>query len=292
MIRVLPLILLLLLPLMSMAADLPNDLRFADSLAAEGDYYRAITEYKRFIFLQPASPLVPRARLSIARSLLSGKRWAEADASLETLLNLNPRSSEAATGRRLYADSAYDRGEFGLARERYLRLLDANPDPALFNYARFRIGWTYLEQDRPQKARENFTLLPNEQQRIILADLDRYEELPYKSPRLAGGLSALLPGAGQVYTGRMKQAALTFLLNGAFILGTIEAINNENYAVGGILAFFEVGWYGGNIYNAVNNAHKYNRRIRHDFRQRMRSHLNLRVGLLHQAPALSLQYRF
>jgi len=27
----------------------------------------------------------------------------------------------------------------------------------------------------------------------------------------------------------------------------------------GILSFFEAGWYAGNVYGAVNGAHKYNR---------------------------------
>ncbi len=101
-----------------------------------------------------------------------------------------------------------------------------------------------------------------------------------------------MPGAGQVYTGRIRQAAVSFLLNGAFILGTLEAFRNDNNAVGGILLFFETGWYGGNIYNAVNNAHKYNRRIKHEYKQQMRSRLNLRFGMLKKTPVFGMNIKF
>lgn len=290
--RYLLLFLLLFLPATLGATDLPTQLQFADSLAADNDHYRAITEYKRFLFLHPDSPLVPQARLSIATSLIAGKRWKNADRSLEDLLSLHPQSPEAIKGRHIYADSAYERGEFGLARQRYRALAKRQTDAETLNYTNFRIGWSFLEQDKPQKARTSFSLLPQQQKDRLLEDLQTYQALPQKSPLIAGGLSTILPGAGQIYTGRLRQAALSFLLNGAFILGAIEAFNEENYAVGGILLFFEIGWYGGNIYNAVNNAHKHNDRAKHNYKQQMRSRLNLQFGMLKKTPLVSLNYHF
>lgn len=290
--RYLLLFFLLLLPAAASASGIPAQLRFADSLAAEGDHYRAITEYKRFLFLEPDSPLIPQARLALATSLIAGKRWQLADTSLETLLILHPHSTAAAKGRLLYADSAYERGEFSLARERYRRMAETQTDRVTLDYTNLRIGWTFLEQDRPQQARNSFSLLPQPQRDQLLEDLKAYQALPQKSPLIAGSLSAILPGAGQLYTGRVRQAALSLLLNGAFILGALEAFEDENYAAGGILLFFELGWYGGNIYNAVNNAHKHNARAKHDYKQQMRSRLKLRFGMLNNRPLLALHYRF
>ncbi len=290
--RYLFLLFLLLLPTTLRATDLPAQIQFADSLAADNDHYRAITEYKRFLFLEPDSPLAPQVRLSISTSLLSGKRWEQADASLENLLLLHPQSPEAAKGQLIYANSAYERGDFSLARDRYRSLAKTQPDADTLNYTNFRIGWTFLEQDNPQKARTHFSLLPQHQKDQLLNDLESYQSLHQKSPFIAGSLSAILPGTGQIYTGRLRQAALSFLLNGAFIYGAIEAFNNENYAVGGILLFFEIGWYGGNIYNAVNNAHKFNVRIKHKHKEQMRSRLNLQIGMLKNTPLVTLNYHF
>ena len=292
MFKYLLLLVFVFLPGTLLAGTFDQQLQFADSLAAENDHYRAITEYKRFLFLQPDSSLAPQARLSIATSLIAGKRWQQADKSLEDLFSLHPRSPEAAKGRLIYANIAYERGDFSVARDRYRELAKNVDHPETLDYSNYKIGWTFLEQDNPQKARTLFSLLPQHQKELLFEDLETYQGLPQKSPFLAGSLSTILPGAGQAYTGRLQQAAVSFLLNGAFILGTIEAFNNENYAVGGILLFFEIGWYGGNIYNAVNNAHKFNKRTKHEFKQQMRRRLNLQLGMIERRPIVALNYHF
>lgn len=290
--KILILVLLFLLPALSQAASLTDQLGFADSLAAEGDHYRAITEYKRFIFTRPDSQFVPRARLSIATSLLAGQRWQEADDVFETLFTLHPTTREATVGRILYADSAYDRGAFSTARERFRTLRKKTQNAKTINYANFRIGWTFLEQNRARAAGETFDLLPPDTRQALATQLEQFKTLPQKSPRLAAALSVILPGGGQAYTGRYRQAATAFLLNGVFILGALEAFDNNNNVTGGILLFFELGWYGGNIYNATNNAYKYNQRIRHDFMEQMRERIKLQAGLVGKVPLLGLSYRF
>ena len=75
---------------------------------------------------------------------------------------------------------------------------------------------------------------------------------------VAGTLSAVLPGAGQLYAGRTKDGIIAFIVNGLFIAGAIEAYHRENYVACGVLALFEVGWYSGNVYSAVNSAHRFN----------------------------------
>ena len=90
--------------------------------------------------------------------------------------------------------------------------------------------------------------------------LDRIPEVPQKSPAAAGVMSAVLPGAGQAYSGEYGRAAISFLLNGLFIWGMVESFRHDHYVVGGILTLFELGWYSANILNAVNSAEKYNRK--------------------------------
>lgn len=64
---------------------------------------------------------------------------------------------------------------------------------------------------------------------------------------------------------RPGDALVSFLLNGAFIWATVEAFHHDNNVTGGILLFFESGWYLGNIYNTVSGAHKYNQRLEKQF---------------------------
>lgn len=285
---VLLVILLLLSPAHLFAAP-PDLFSFAESLAAEADHYRAITEYKRFLHYQPLDPRAPQAQLAIARSLLAGQRWAQSDAALEKVWQNYPNSPAALDSRRLYARSAFDRHDYAAARQRYQQLQEVSPDDAPL--AATQTGLSYLAQDRPEDAAASFALLPESDGQLPQQGLAAYRQLPRKSATLAGSLSAILPGAGQLYSERPQQAAVAFALNAAFIYGAIEAWNNENYAVAGILSLFEIGWYGGNVYNAMNNAHKYNRDRREELQQRLQRG-GLSLGISNQTPWLQARFTF
>jgi len=51
---------------------------FAEKLFSDGEYFRAISEYKRFLFYYPGDTRQEKASLRIAESYYRAKRWAEA----------------------------------------------------------------------------------------------------------------------------------------------------------------------------------------------------------------------
>ena len=124
--------------------------------------------------------------------------------------------------------------------------------------------------------------------------LDRVQEIPQKSPATAGALAAILPGSGHLYCERYRDAVIAFLLNGAFIWGMVEAFEQKDYVVGGILTFFELGWYSGNIYSAVAGAHKYNRGKKQEYLDHLEKGggFSLGISLLGKNPLFSLHYVF
>jgi hypothetical protein len=81
----------------------------------------------------------------------------------------------------------------------------------------------------------------------------------------------VVPGAGHLYTERPRDALVAFLLNGTFIWAAVELFDDEKYVAGGIVTFFELGWYSGNIYSAVSSTHKYNRRVKEEFLQNLKN---------------------
>lgn len=95
-----------------------------------------------------------------------------------------------------------------------------------------------------------------------LALQSRYDDAQGKSPAFAGILTAILPGAGQLYAGSLQAAAVTFVLNGLFIAATVELARDEKYftaaAAGTAASFF----YVGGIMNAVDLARRRNERAR------------------------------
>jgi len=269
----------------------PDLLSFAESLSAEKDYYRAVTEYKRFLHYFPDDPRAPSAQLKMAESFLAGERWQQADQAFEKVWALYPDSAEAIIAKRAYADAAYMRKDYENAKQRYAQLKQAQSNKPSAEVS-YRSGLIALQQNRPAAARLQFQNLELGLAQQLSLSLDQYEKLPQKSPRLAATLSAILPGAGQLYTERPKQAGIAFSLNAAFIYGAIEAWNNENYAVSGILSLFELGWYGGNIYNAMNNAHKYNRQQRQNFLNHFQQRFGLSLEWEESTPQISAHFSF
>jgi tetratricopeptide (TPR) repeat protein len=112
----------------------------------------------------------------------------------------------------------------------------------------------YPQDQRAEKARDAITLL------------DRDQQLPRKSPVVAGLLSAVVPGAGHIYAGHYGDGVTSFFLNGLFIAGTVVAIRQENYAVAGAVGVVGLPFYIGNIYGAANAATKWNISIRKELR--------------------------
>lgn len=244
--------------------DAEQILSFADALFAEGDYFRAITEYKRFTFLYPHHPRAGRAHLQIGLSYLRGQQWEDARLTFDAIAREHP-------GEDVGMEAAFLKGETAFLEGHYLQaILDLRPLAERYGQttsgqkARYRLGWSYLRARQWSEAAHTFeaidTASPLFPSARSLGDAVREaDELPRKSPVLAGALSTVVPGAGHVYTGRFRDGVMALLLNGAFLVTGIEAVAAGNEAVAGLLFFFEAAWYSGSIYGAVSAAHKYNR---------------------------------
>jgi len=264
-------------------------LGFAGYLQQQGEYYRAITEYLRFIFLYPQDERVASVRLKIADCYLAAERWEEAKKVLEQLLSYSLPDRVRLKALYKLGQSYFSLRNYRAARRTLEVLLQDYPQEQEVQAAAwFLIGRSYLMEDKWVEASEAFghIKLPGLEGLPEAALAGR--ELGYKSPGVAGLLSAALPGAGQLYLGRYQDAVVAFLLNGAFIWGAVEAFRRDNDVAGGLLVFFELGWYGGNIYSAVGSAHKYNRRLKDDFREELLSRYQVQFS----SQGASVNFRF
>lgn len=85
------------------------------------------------------------------------------------------------------------------------------------------------------------------------------ENLPkQKSPALAGTLSAILPGAGQAYTGSWQSGAMAFVLNALFLSATKDLADHDLHAASLASGVVFSITYLGNILNAAESARIYN----------------------------------
>jgi tetratricopeptide (TPR) repeat protein len=239
---------------------------FAQHLFEKGEYYRAITEFERLIFHFPQHALVRRAKLQIAYCYRGGEKWEKALELFAGVVEGFLKTNEGKIALFEIAETYFLRGDYPLAIAHYINFLEQYPKADLSHKARYRLGWSYIYEGLPEDSSREFNLVTSGEYqrpaRLLSEKVLDYVQMPQKKPRVAGTLSAFIPGAGQVYTGRNIDAWVSFLLNGSFIAGTVEAFDQGLGIVGGILLFFEAGWYAGNIYNAVSNAHKYNHKQR------------------------------
>ena len=251
-------------------ADRDRQLHFADGLFDEGDFFRAITEYKRLISFYPeAQSLCEHARFRIAMSYQGARRYEEAIAAFNRFLELYPGSARASDARFHRGIAEKELHRFTDALSSFQEIIDSDFG-AYRHKALYERALIFVNRGEWGRARESFLAIPPSStlypsSSVFSQGLEHVDDIPHKSPALAGTLAALVPGAGHLYTERPRDALVAFLLNGAFILAAVELFDDDQYIAGGVVTFFELGWYSGNIYSAVSSAHKYNRRSQNDF---------------------------
>jgi tetratricopeptide (TPR) repeat protein len=278
--------------------DADAQFAFAHGFMDKGDYGRAITEFERFVYFFPNDRRVSLARQLIGLCYLDDGKYQEARRVFAKIYRADPESSSAKKALFLTGESYYKEGVYDKAQDFYGEVLKRYPSFSLRNKALYRLGWTRMQENRWREASEDFKLVENgsplfEKARRLSVESLKGEELPYKDPTTAGVMAAVLPGLGHAYVSRYKDAVIAFLLNGLFIWATVEAFNQDHNVLGGILAFFEVGWYSGNIYSAVNVTHKWNRKVRDDFRKGLFDDVDVRLLSSGKMPAgLLVSFKF
>jgi tetratricopeptide (TPR) repeat protein len=263
--------------------DAERQFRFAEDLFQRGEYFRAIGEYERYIHFFPDSEKIVLARYRIGSAYLKGERYEEAIEAFTVLTRQYPESP--------YADQSYLRmGQACTQLKRYddaimylEKLIAVTPRQDVKDEAYYQCGWIYLEQKSWDNAVDCFTRIsPGNRARFriedLLKELDKRGNLERKNPTTAGVL-AIVPGAGHVYCGRYRDALLAFLVNGGLILASWESFDNELYALGGVLAVVELGFYSGNIYSAVSSAHKYNQLEKNRFLKYLEERTKIKISL-------------
>ena len=271
---------------------------FAETLLAQKKYDQAAAEYERFIHFFPHDRRVLTARFNQARAQFEGRHWQAAIRSFYRVARTDPAAPLGVRALFMISRCHLQLKNPAAALSVLSRLAAETGDPAVADKARYRMGWIQLEQFDWQPARQSFGRIgPPHRARYrigdLLAALDESRTIDSRSPRTAG-LLAVVPGAGYVYCRRYHDALIALVINGAMILATAEAIDNGNPALGGLLAAVELGFYSGSIYGSVSSAHKYNRRQKRRFVDRLKDRLKINLSALprQHGGLLTFTYRF
>ena len=268
-------------PVITISAD--KQIQFAEHYFRTGEYFRAIGEYKRFIHFFSDDHRQEFAMYKIGLSYFNGKKFQEAIDSFNALLIKFPATNVRTKVR-------FRIGECFIKLRDYLKaigcldnIVDTAENIDIADQAYYRRGWIYLEMSQWEEAENSFKLISKKNRdkyrmASLSHEMDKKKDLRSKNPMTAGILS-IIPGAGHLYCGRYKDATITFILNTAMIYAAYEAFDNKLDALGGIITFFELGFYSGNIYSAVNCAHKYNRNANNHLFEYLRQNSRINLGL-------------
>jgi len=243
----------------------------------EGEYYRAITEYKKLLILFPDSDRADYALFKIGMAYYKGEEY---EPSVHSFSSLRERYRES----RYVEDSYYFEGlsywklkRFEDARIAFETLAESYPQSAYGPLALGAASMVALDDekstisiDRLERLIDRYPEHPmSKNVREAIPLIGQYQELPQKSKTLAAILSAIVPGSGYIYAGHYGDGVTAFLINALWIAGVVSGIHAQYYAVAGIVGGIGLPFYFGNIYGSANAAKKWNLSVKRDLRNRV-----------------------
>lgn len=247
--RALPALLALLLAAPpALAAPEGSPLAFAEHLSRV-EPGLAILEYERFLDLNPGHALASTARQRVVALYLAQHDLLRAQRHLQALLDEAPPAKKPRVSLEL-ASLQELKGWPELARDAYEKLSHA---PEIRPEALKRLLWLEIRARRWEAAVSAATRLPSTSKTSLLIErLQGWQARPTRSTALAQGLSAVLPGSGQVYAGDWASGLVSFSLNAAWIGLLSVAVMDRDWVGGGFVANYGPRYYLGGIQTAGN----------------------------------------
>lgn len=283
--------------LASEPADGTSVYAFGRHLLELGEYYRAITELKRFSLLFPDDPRQPAAHMLLGLAYQASADYDSAAVYFRRLQQTEDHDDVSRLALFKLGEMHLQQRQYQQATRLFQHFLMRFPDGPLVDRTTYLLGLTHTLEGETQEAKRLFASLSpggpwTDRANAIQEALGIAEPHPSKSPRVAGILAGVLPGAGHLYLGKPRHAATALLLNGLFLTGATFSFLKGLEVVGVILLYFETGWYLGNIHSAKEGAREFNRRQMQDVQDQLYK-TYVPPGLtLQQLPGLGLNIKF
>ena len=231
---------------------------FASSLFSEGDYYRAVSEYKRLLFFCRDPELCDYYQLRIGQALFLASQYnlvLDWYMSLENKDNL-PRE------KLLYGRALFHMGRFQQSAVAFEARVYSSQEIEIQSKAHYYAGLSYVRLEQLDNAIDCFSDVNIESvffdrastYASILTNDGMYSQ---KDPLVAGVLG-VIPGAGYAYTEHYGTALASLALNSLLAWATIDAFQDGDTAAGIVFSVFASGFYIGNITGSIQSANRYN----------------------------------
>jgi tetratricopeptide (TPR) repeat protein len=230
-----------------------NILKFADYLFQINEYQRAAAEYERFMFtanLQPDS-----IQFKIGLCYLGNTQYEKSLAVWQKLL-ASHQDTKYKPSVLLYTGYAKFRmaehfDAIGLSHQ---ALSQSDLTAEQQNQGRVLLAANHLTLHLFAEAQQSIAQLTNSDYKNgFIKLIGDAQKMQPKSPWLAGGLSAIIPGTGKFYANRPIDGLFTFFLLGFFSWQAYDGFSENHYqsTKGWIFTGLGSVFYLGNIYGSV-----------------------------------------
>lgn len=240
---------------------------FAESLRADGDLDRAITEYRRLLFYYPQSQLWAATAISLLHCYTLSEEYLDAAHWGQSLVERNRDQVDTGYVKFVIGSSYFQLDNFPMART-YLSGVVSSSQNLVEQKSEMLRGLAFANEYMWTEAESTFAGVSQDsryadQSRTSAALCREGRKLSMKSPTLAGFL-AIVPGLGYLYDGYRQTAFSSLTVNSLFAWGMIEAFQDDKSGLGVMLAVLSFGWYSGNIYGSVISARRRNTKRKED----------------------------
>jgi len=243
-------------------------LSYADYLFQEEEYYRSISEYLQFKFLYASTDDDSAyCNIQIIKCYYLGKEYKEAIRLTDLYLSGKKIKNPLVDNLYYYGGLSYLQLGYPSSAILYFNNL-SSPKSKLLK------GIIYLKQYEWQTAKQEFDSL-NEITDKSISTISRElskvalqgNNLRSRSPLLAGVSSAIIPGAGYIYTGNYQTGFASLILNSLLIGASYELNRKGLKFTSGLFFLITLGWYIGNIFGSVTSAINFNDNERRNYIQ-------------------------
>jgi tetratricopeptide (TPR) repeat protein len=230
-----------------------NTAKYAEFLFLSGNYHEAIEEYERLIFTNQADD---DSRLRLVKSYRLAGMPERASNRMKALWQ-NPETVSQNVAKELFAlkviNSTLGQTEQSLADNRLL----SQEEKAFFSVSSALLKDDFLLADT---LLDKFLPHANNALLAFRSITDEALSQSFKSPLLAGMMSAALPGSGKIYTGNWEDGLLATAIIGVSAWQAYRGFERHgtSSAYGWIYSAIGGAFYIGNIYGSVKETNRYN----------------------------------
>lgn len=249
--------------------NLQSSILFAEYLFKTQQYDYAAKEYERILFLNPKSDTI-KLNLIISYRNTGNFSFAISRAEqLYTSVSFYPQPFSLEYSKLLLADASHDKLKLFLKSNAALEEQDKiqlELTSELFNR-----NWSAAQI--LQRKLDSLHFVSNDAYKNII---EEGINLKYKSPALAIGLSAIVPGSGKFYTKDWKDGLISLIGISASAFQSYRGFNKYGTSSGRgwIYGGLALGLYSGNLYGSHKAAKRYNSKLNENIHKKVKDLFN------------------